>query len=191
MQVPQTFPELLSVCQKAKADGTIPILLPLQGSTMMQHLLTEFALSTVYARDAHWLRGLKAGTVTFEGTAGWHSALQEFIDMNNAGCFQPEPAGTGALAADAEFAQGQALMLFNQTQHKGTIDAADPQFAYSQHPFPTGNDPSQNVFQIDVVGQWGINARLTSPTTDARKAPALEVDGGEREDRRRRGSHRR
>jgi raffinose/stachyose/melibiose transport system substrate-binding protein len=158
LPVPQTFSQMLSVCQKAKAEGTIPILLPLQGSTVMEHMLTEFALSTVYAKNPHWLRELKAGTVTFDDTAGWHSALQQFIDMNNAGCFQPGPAGTGALAADAQFAQGQALMLFNQTQHKGTIDAADPPFAYSQHPFPTGNDPSQNVFQIDVSGQLGINA---------------------------------
>jgi raffinose/stachyose/melibiose transport system substrate-binding protein len=166
LQVPRTFSELLSVCQKAKADGTIPILLPLQGSTVMQHLLTEFALSTVYAKDPHWLAELKAGTVTFDDTAGWHSALQRFIDMNNAGCFQPGPAGTGAVAADAQFAQGQALMLFQQTQHKGTIDAADPQFAYSQHPLPTGDDPSENVFQINVGGQLGINSHA-SPANQA------------------------
>jgi raffinose/stachyose/melibiose transport system substrate-binding protein len=154
LQVPQTFSELLSVCQKAKAGGVTPILLPALGSTVVQHLFEDIALTTVYAKDPRWPAELRAGTVTFDGTEGWHTALQQVVDMNTAGCFGPASAGTSALAADAEFAQGQALMLFNQTQHKGTIDAAAPQFAYSEHPFPTTDDPTKNVFQLNVVGQW-------------------------------------
>ena len=46
--------------------------------------------------------------MTFEGTPGWHQALQEFVDMNNAGCFQPGPGGDDRPSGDAIFAQGRA-----------------------------------------------------------------------------------
>jgi raffinose/stachyose/melibiose transport system substrate-binding protein len=162
LQVPQTFAQLLALCPKAKADGTIPLLLPAQGSTVVQHLLEDIALNTVYAGDKHWTRELKAGTVTFDGTAGWHAALQEFVDMNNAGCFGAGTTSTTSAAADGEFAAGQALMYFNGTTHYGLITAAAPQFAFSQRPFPAGNDPSRTVSLLEQDTGIGVNAHASA-----------------------------
>jgi raffinose/stachyose/melibiose transport system substrate-binding protein len=162
LEVPQTFSQLLAVCQKAKAIGTIPLLLPLQSSTVMQHLLETISLTTVYAGDKHFTRELKAGTATFDSTTGWHQALQELVDMNNAGCFGPAPAGTTAIAADGEFAQGQALMYFNASSHKGTIDAGAPQFAYSEHPFPAASRPGSSVATTGVSVGIGVNAHASA-----------------------------
>ena len=60
----------------------------------VEYLITDLAVATVYGKDKHWAGELRAGKVTFDGTPGWHQALQEFIDMNNAGCFQPGATGT-------------------------------------------------------------------------------------------------
>jgi ABC-type glycerol-3-phosphate transport system substrate-binding protein len=78
----------------------------------------------VYGQGTHWTAALKAGTVSFDGTAGWHQALQELVDMNNAGCFEPGVAGTGDSVT--LFAQGQGLMTPGPSSHKGEIDKPAP-----------------------------------------------------------------
>jgi raffinose/stachyose/melibiose transport system substrate-binding protein len=163
LKAPETFSELLTVCRAAKDAGTVPLLLPAQGSTVVQHLLEDVALTTVYAGDRRWTAEAKAGTVTFDGTPGWHAALQELVDLNSAGCFEPGPAGTTSASAEAEFARGQALMYFNLTGHKGAIDLAGPTFAYSQHPFPSGNSPARTMTQIDTGPGLAVNAHASAP----------------------------
>jgi raffinose/stachyose/melibiose transport system substrate-binding protein len=161
LEVPQTFSQLLAVCQQAKNDGTVPLLVPAQGSTVVQHLLEDISLTTVYAGDKHWTQDLKAGKTTFDGTAGWHSALQELVDMENAGCLGPS-AGTAAIPADAEFAQGQTLMYFNATSHKPMIDAGNPQFRYSERPFPAGSSPGRSVVLTGSPIDLAVNARVSA-----------------------------
>jgi raffinose/stachyose/melibiose transport system substrate-binding protein len=162
LNVPQTFSQLLADCQKAKADDVTPVLLGASGSLVIQYLVGDGALTTVYQKDPHWLAQLKAGQVSFEDTPGWHQALQELVDMSNAGCIEPGAAGTTSPQADAEFAQGQALMMVNITSHKGVIDAANPQFTYSQHPFPAGTDPSKTVVLLSMGNGWAVNARSSA-----------------------------
>jgi raffinose/stachyose/melibiose transport system substrate-binding protein len=128
----------------------------------LSHLLTALAVPTVYARDKHFLRKQKAGTATFAGTPGWHQALQRFVDMKDAGCFQPGAAGTSGPAANAQFARGQALMLPAITNMKGLIDAGKPQFKYSQHQFPGGTDPNQIRTFAHLSLSLGVNAHSSA-----------------------------
>jgi raffinose/stachyose/melibiose transport system substrate-binding protein len=166
LQVPQTFTQLLSVCAKAKSAGTTPMLLAANGSGVIEQLASDIALSTVYANDPRWGQELRAGTVTFDDTPGWHQALQELVDMNDAGCFEPGPAALTTYAADAQFAQGQALMYTNLNSHAGVIAAADPQFAWSQHPFPSENNSARTVTLINLGSGPAVNAR-SSPASRA------------------------
>jgi raffinose/stachyose/melibiose transport system substrate-binding protein len=166
LQVPQTFSQLLEVCAKAKAAGTVPMLLAANNSGVVQQLLADIALTTVYASDPDWEQQHRAGQVTFEGTAGWHQALQELVDMNNAGCFQPGPSALTTAAGDVEFAQGQALMYPILTGHYGAIEAGDPQFDLSQHPFPDSTSPSRSVILLNPQPGPAVNAH-SSPQNQA------------------------
>ena len=136
LQVPQTFAQLLKVCAAAGAAGTSAVILDGSSGLDVSLLLLGLATPAVYARDAHWTSELKAGSVTFGGTAGWHLALQELVEMNQAHCFQPGATGTSTAAAQTEFAQGQGLMFANYSSHKGAIDVADSGFDYSFWPLP-------------------------------------------------------
>jgi raffinose/stachyose/melibiose transport system substrate-binding protein len=158
LRIPQTFAQLLAFCKKARAAGTIPVLLPAQGSNTLQQLIADIALTTVYAKDKQWRKKLLAGTATFAGTPGWHQALQEIVDLNNAGCFQQGPAATTAPSGDAIFAQGQTLTYAMMTSHKGSIDAGKPQFTYSQSPFPTADDARKTVFELHLPLAMSVNA---------------------------------
>jgi raffinose/stachyose/melibiose transport system substrate-binding protein len=144
LQVPQTFPQLLEVCRQATAAGTVAVLLDGTSANLV-YLIDDLAIGTVYGQDKHWVSKQRAGTVSFESSPGWHQALQMFVDMSNAGCFQPgAAAGTEGIG---QFAQGQGLMVTSLSGSKGVLDAADPQFGYSFHPFPVGC--TNSVMRLD------------------------------------------
>ena len=145
LQVPQTFAQLLTVCRKAKAAGTVALVL---NSGSLGLLASDLALPTVYARDPHWGAEIQAGKVSFDGTAGWHEALQEIVEMSSAGCFQPGVVSTSSDQEYAQFAQGQALMAPTLSSLKGQIAALVPAFAFSFHPIPNANNGTVGMIQL-------------------------------------------
>jgi raffinose/stachyose/melibiose transport system substrate-binding protein len=165
LKIPQTFSQLLGVCQKAKAAETVALIVTGGSMAAVSTLIADLAVATVYGKDKHWAGELRAGKVTFDGTPGWHQALQEVIDMNNAGCFQPGVTGTIPASANAQFAQGQGLMFATPTSEKAPIDAGNPQFTYSHHPFPGGTDPNQTRTFLSLGGSSssvGVNAHSSA-----------------------------
>ena len=163
LKIPQTFPQLLDVCRKAKAGGTTAVVLTGGTSTTASTVIASLAVPTVYAKDKKWTAKMKAGKVTFNGSHGWRQALQHFIDMNNAGCFHQGALATssGAVAAGM-FAQGQGLMLPIGSQSKGLIDDGRPQFSYSFHPFPAATSPTQTTTIISLVQALSVNAHSSA-----------------------------
>jgi raffinose/stachyose/melibiose transport system substrate-binding protein len=159
LKVPQTFSQLLDVCREAKAAGTAAVVFAGGSAVPVTQLIVGLSVATVYGKDPEWTRKLRAGKVTFEGSRGWHQALQHFIDMNDAGCFQPGAVGvpSGSVAAGL-FAQGQGLMFAMQSGQKGTIDVANPQFSYSFHRFPGGTSPTQTTTYIAFGPEVSVNA---------------------------------
>jgi raffinose/stachyose/melibiose transport system substrate-binding protein len=161
LKVPQTFAQLLDTCAKVKASApdTIPLMLAAQGSLVIQQLVADIALTTVYARDPKWLNKLKAGKVTFAGTPGWRQALNEVVAMKNAGCFQQGAAALTSPAGDVMFGQGRALMYVCLTSHKNVIDA-NLQIKYSQQPFPAprGVAPDKTYVLLNLSLGLAVNA---------------------------------
>ena len=166
LKIPQTFQQLLGVCRKVKATGGAAFLLPGADQVTLRVLIVDIAVATVYGKDAKWAAKLKAGKVTFAGTSGWHQALQELVQMDEAGCFEPGVAGTSAASARAQFAQGQGLMLPGITLGRGLIAAGSPQFSYSHHPFPSGTDPNQTRTLLEIGASVGVNSH-SSPANQA------------------------
>ena len=164
LTIPQTFSQLLALCQQAKARGTVAVV-----SNSFSSFVLDLALTTVYERDGHWAAELRAGKVSFEGTAGWHQALREFVEMNTAGCFQAGATAPGNNLA--EFAQGQGLMTPALSSNKGDIDSLSPQFAFSQHPIPNGSAPSNTIGMLRMGSGPAVNAH--SPARNQAAAQAF------------------
>jgi raffinose/stachyose/melibiose transport system substrate-binding protein len=159
LKVPQTFSQLLAVCQKAQADGTWAMDISGESPTSVGFTILGLATPLVFGQGTRWTAALKAGTVSFEGTAGWRQALQEFVDMNKAGCFEPGAAGNDGLRL---FAQGQGLMMESASSHKGDIDTGSPQFSYSFHPFPAPTAPGQPLAFLELNPALGVNAHSSA-----------------------------
>jgi raffinose/stachyose/melibiose transport system substrate-binding protein len=170
LSVPQTFSQLLTVCQKAKADGVVALGLNGGSAIGVAFVLGGLAAATVYGPDPRWTAERRAGTVTFDGSAGWHQALQEFVDMSSDGCFQPGMVSTATVDEDAEFAQGSMLMAAATSSAKGTIDADQPQFADTFHQFPGGASASQTHTALYFVMGLGVNAHSSAANQAAAQA---------------------
>jgi raffinose/stachyose/melibiose transport system substrate-binding protein len=172
LKVPQTFAQLLAVCARAKADGTAAVLLAGGAPVSVTYLLTALSIGTVYGKDPHWAARLRAGNATFEGTPGWHRALGEFVELNDAGCFPRGVAAASVSEAAATFAQGQGLMLLDPSSFKGQVDAAAPRFAYSFHPLPAATAHATSTL-LDPGNALSVNAHASA---DAQAAAQMFVD---------------
>jgi raffinose/stachyose/melibiose transport system substrate-binding protein len=158
LKIPRTFPQLLDVCRKAKAAGTVAFLLPGATTAAMGGLVAGMSVATVYGKDPHWGAKLRAGAVTFDGSPGWHQALQRLVDMNGAGCFQPGASGTTMASMITQFAQGQGLMIQGTSANKGVIDAANPKFSFSHRVLPVGATASETTTYLFIGGGFSVNA---------------------------------
>jgi raffinose/stachyose/melibiose transport system substrate-binding protein len=163
LKVPQTFPQLLDICRKAKAAGKAAVIIAGGSAAPVTQLIIGLAVATLYGKDPKWTRKLRERKVTFEGSPGWHEALQHFINMNDAGCFQPGAVGVqgGSIAAGL-FAQGQGLMFAQTSGTKGSIDLASPQFSYSYHRFPGGTSPTQTTTTLNFAPEVSVNAHSSA-----------------------------
>jgi raffinose/stachyose/melibiose transport system substrate-binding protein len=160
-KVPQTFSQFLDLCRKARTAGTVAFMLAGASPPTMAYLLTDLAVPTVYAKDKLWAQKLRGGKVSFDGSSGWHKALQELLDMNNANCFEPGVTGTTTAGAQAQFAQGQGLMIPGLTSQMGQIAADSPQFTLSAHPFPGGGEPTQTRAFLNLDPAVSVNAHAS------------------------------
>jgi raffinose/stachyose/melibiose transport system substrate-binding protein len=162
VRIPQTFAQLLTVCRQARAAGTTAVLL---SGRFVPQLALDFAANTVYRTDKKWTGKLKAGAVTFDGSAGWHKALQQIISMNDAGCFEPGVAGVQPATATSLFAQGQALMYAVTSVSKGTIDTAidtaGTSFTYSFRLFPAATSAKTTSVLVTLGPGFSINAHAS------------------------------
>src|SRR5262249_17166431 len=146
--------------KKAKAAGTVAFLDGNSGGVNAWETLS--LLAPLYAKDRRFTTEQKAGTMTFAGSPGWHQALQEYIDMNNAGCFEPGVTGTNIQTARADFAQGQGLMVPGISAMKGAIDVTDPQFGYSFRPFPNGSGSNRPATILNFSPSLSVNAHSSA-----------------------------
>ena len=167
LKVPETFQQLLTLCQRARAAGTSAVVMDGASTTGMALLLENLAVAPVFGQDPRWNTDLKNGKSTFDGSAGWHQALQEFVELNDAGCFQPGVTGTSLAAEETEFAQGQGLMAPGPVTAKGVIASAAGTSAFSFHQFPGGATPTETTTYVGASNSVGVNAH-SSPVNQAR-----------------------
>jgi raffinose/stachyose/melibiose transport system substrate-binding protein len=157
--VPQTFDQLLDVCRKAKAAGKIPYLLAGGTPADITALITGMASSTVFANDPKWISKRKQNAVTFAGTPGWRQALQQVIDMNTAGCFQPGAAGMTTPNHYAMFASGQGLMLGGISSQFPAIDVFGTNVNYSVSRYPATTRARDLRVTVGAGDSFAINSK--------------------------------
>jgi len=159
LKVPTTFGQLLETCKQASAKGTAPFLLPGSSGSPVSTLIMQLATTTEYAQDPNFNSEMEDGKVTFAGSAGWQEALQEFIDMNSAGCFPAGSAGNNTTNVYNQFANGQGLMFSANSPLISTIHSLNPSLDFSFVPFPNGRTVADDRTMEYGATSFAINAK--------------------------------
>jgi raffinose/stachyose/melibiose transport system substrate-binding protein len=122
------------------------------------------AANTVYAANPNWNEDRAAGKVTFANTPGWQMALQEFQDLNNAGCFQDGASADTVVKAFQLLGNEQAVMFLAPSAAIGGILGVNQNFKAAMFPVPGPTADSTRAV-TEYNDSFSVNAK--SPNQDA------------------------
>ena len=140
---PESFDDLLAACGEARSAGLDFTVLAGTVPPNLGFIAQVISATRVYAADPDWNEQRAAGDVTF-ADSGWKQVLEDFVEMNDSGCFQQGAAGgnfdsitgglVGGTALSASIPGSAATALSGASQGKYTLDV---------RPFPPagGEDP--------------------------------------------------
>ena len=146
---------------KGKAAGKTPMALAGQAPGLYAQAP---AASTVYAANPNWNEDRAAGKVTFANTPGWQMALQEFQDLNKAGCFQDGASADTIVKAFQMLGNEQAVMFLAPSAAIGGILGVNQNFKAAMFPVP-GPTPESTRAVTEYNDSFSVNAK--SPNQEA------------------------
>ncbi|WP_374976522.1 ABC transporter substrate-binding protein [Microbacterium trichothecenolyticum] len=163
-----TFDEVLDQCAAVRDAGLTSLLGVAGAQTSNTGLVAmELAASTVYAEDPDWNEQRAAGDVSFADSDGWKQALEDFLTLNEQGCFQPGAEGGSPETVTPEFAGGKILGIFAPAGIAVNLATVAPDSEISVGAFP-GETAEDTFLFASPSNALAINA--ASPHVDAAKA---------------------
>lgn len=167
LEPPTTFDEVLSLC--GEAQDMDKVLFALGISSALQIQGTSYALvgSNVYASNPDFDEQLRGGETTFAGS-GWEEALNKFLEMQSAGCFNEDPTGLSSDQAQNLLVQGEALAFIDVPQQVTTLnEKAGEERAWSLFALPGTDDPAET--RLPVAPGIGYSAAADGDNVEAAK----------------------
>lgn len=161
LQVPTTFDGLVALCGKVKSAGKTPMALAGQAPGLYAQAP---AAANVYASNPNWNEDRAAGKVTFAGTPGWQAALQEFVDLKNAGCFQEGASADTIVKAFNLLGSNEAVMFLAPSAAIGGIMGVNPNFPAAMFPVPGPTADTTRAI-TEYNDSFSVNAK--SPNQEA------------------------
>ena len=141
---PESFEDLLAACGDARSAGLAFTALAGSIPPNLGFIAQVISATRVYAADPDWNEQRAAGDVTFADSE-WKQVLEDFVEMNDSGCFQEGAAGgtfdaiTGGLiggtALSASIPGSAATALSGASQGKYTLDVRAFPPAGSEEPW--------------------------------------------------------
>jgi raffinose/stachyose/melibiose transport system substrate-binding protein len=108
LEVPQTYEELLGLCDVANEAGLVPIAFANKAGWPAYHMFSSFAnvLAGREGMDAIW-----AGEAKWTDPPFVEAIQMAFVDLNERGCYPPSPNALEYAEGNQLFYSDQALML--------------------------------------------------------------------------------
>lgn len=165
VEIPKTWNELISACEKFKAAGKVPLALGAQTQWVTQLITYALVASHVYAQTPDFDDQQLAGKVSF-ADSGWRESMQLYLDLQARGFFNDNPNGTTLEQQTAMVGTGQAAMAVQVAPLLPAFRDAAPNAAdIDMFPFPTAET-------ADQVWTWsganvGVGVHAKSKNKDA------------------------
>ncbi|SNR57258.1 ABC transporter substrate-binding protein [Actinomadura mexicana] len=137
---PTKYSEVLAYCSTMKSKGKTPIALGAQTPIATVFMSYALAASTAYAERPSFNEDRLTGGATFSGSKGWLRSLEQFSEMNRAGCFGSAPTGVAYQASLQQVATGKAGMVVNVIEGLATLRSMAPKADFRMVALPSGDD---------------------------------------------------
>jgi raffinose/stachyose/melibiose transport system substrate-binding protein len=161
-QPPTTWSQVLDLCDKAKAAGIAAYSLGIQDSWVTQLIPYAFVPTLVYRTQPKWEQLEKAGKASF-AKSGWLTAENQYVTMNQHGCFQQSPLGTNYNASLPLVANGQAAGVVQGSWAFAPLRQANKTPTYKMYPLPATNNPAQIWMPGAANAGFAVNAKTKNP----------------------------
>ncbi|MGW7679141.1 ABC transporter substrate-binding protein [Kribbella sp. NPDC054772] len=159
VEPPTTWSELLSVCDKLKKKGIVPIAVGAQTPWITQLINYALVPATVYAKTPDFDDKMAAGTASF-ADSGWVDAMTKYLELQKRGFFNDNPNGTTYEQATSMVATGKAAMAVQVSAVLAAFRAAAPSpDDLSMFPFPATDVVADNWIPAGVVVGIAVSAK--------------------------------
>ncbi|MER7378277.1 ABC transporter substrate-binding protein [Streptomyces lanatus] len=159
---PDTWTKLLAFCRDAEAKGTPAFALGIQDNWVTQLVLYSLVATTVYGPDRAFDQKMQAGQADFTDSP-WTTALEKYLAMRKAGCFQKNPLGTNYEASQQLAASGKTLGIIQGNWVIALLKGKNPQGTFTLKALPATDDPSATLIPAAAGAGYGVNAKAKNP----------------------------
>ncbi|MFD9540741.1 ABC transporter substrate-binding protein [Streptomyces sp. NPDC060022] len=175
---PETWDELLHLCDKAKAEGMVLFALGIKTPWVTQLADYALAATTVYAEQPDFAVAMSEGRTTF-ADSGWRKALEKYVELDERGCFSSDPLGTTYERSVQDVVEGRAVGVIQVASSISTITAAAPELQLAMFALPATNNPAQTHMPGSVSAAYGVNPESDNKELAMKFAEFLGSEAGQ------------
>ncbi|MEW9554909.1 extracellular solute-binding protein [Nonomuraea sp. NPDC050783] len=160
---PTTWTQVLRFCRDAKAKDVVPFALGLKSAWVTQLVPYALTASLVYGPNPGFTQQQKDGRATF-ARSQWKQAMDKYLQMRDAGCFNDSPNGVGYDEQMQLLGQGKALGAVHVLSAvQSAANFAPDGTTFSMTPFPATDDAAGTYLPVSVGIVYGVNAKAENP----------------------------
>lgn len=169
VSVPTRFSELLTFCRTVAAKGIIPIAIGNQTGYLNTEIPIELADTLVYAQDPQFAQKVTSGATTWSGSTLWRSsltkALQEYLQMRDADCFEPDSTGYSDTQATQLVTSGKALGVDVISPAIDDLKQGNSNVAYDMFEIPATENPADTYLTVNTGAAYAVARSSGNKTT--------------------------
>lgn len=175
---PETWDELLQLCDKAKAGGKVLFALGIETPWVTQLADYALAATTVYAGQPEFATEMGNGRATF-ADSGWRKALEKYVELDERDCFSSDPLGTSYETSIQDVAEGRAVGVIQVASSTSAITATAPELQLAMFALPASNNAAQTHMPGAVSAAYGVNFDSDNKALAMKFAEFLGSDTGQ------------
>lgn len=159
LAIPTTWSEVLQFCSDASAAGKVPFGLGLSDTWTTQLLPYALTATLVYADDPDFAQQQVDGAATFSDS-GWQTALDKYLELDAAGCFNGSPNGTPYSEVQDGIRSGDTLATVSVAAETSAIASTGPDgLVLTYAAFPATDDESATYLSATTGPSFAVNAK--------------------------------
>ncbi|MDE3722919.1 extracellular solute-binding protein [Nocardiopsis sp. N85] len=159
---PTTWSELIDLCGAAAEEDMSLLALGNQTPWVTQLITYALAGTTVYADTPDFDERMAAGETSF-ADSGWKTAMEKYLEMEEEGCFNDNPLGTGYEASISNVVQGRSVGLVQVATTLSQVQSEAGDAELGMFALPATDDPEQTLMPGSVSAAYGVNSEASDP----------------------------